>query len=105
MKTERLFSLDLLRGLDMFVLVALTHVVWAAHDAWGLPQAFVHQFTHPWGGFTFNALDISSLSWSIPLIARPSIRSSESMYFSRNASFAEESANGFLIYFAFIAIA
>src|SRR5574344_321964 len=54
MKTERLFSLDLLRGLDMFVFVARTHVVWAAHDAWGLPQAFVHQFTHPWGGFTFN---------------------------------------------------
>lgn len=50
---DRLKSLDVLRGLDMMVLVGLSPVVNAANSAWGLPEGFMRQWTHFWGGFTF----------------------------------------------------
>lgn len=49
---ERLYSLDLLRGLDMFFLTVVGPLVWAVNAGWGLPQGFLYQFTHPWEGFT-----------------------------------------------------
>ena len=51
-RKERLFSLDLLRGADMFLLTVIGPLVWAAHAAWKLPDGFLFQFTHPWEGFT-----------------------------------------------------
>lgn len=53
MKTAgRLFSLDLLRGFDMFLLTVIGPLVVAAHRVWKLPPAFMDQFDHHWGGFT-----------------------------------------------------
>ena len=48
----RLYSLDLLRGLDMVFLTVVGPLVWAFDAGWGLPQGFLYQFTHPWEGFT-----------------------------------------------------
>ena len=48
---ERLYSLDLLRGLDMVFLTVVGPLVWAVHAGWGLPDGFLYQFTHPWEGF------------------------------------------------------
>ena len=52
MKRERLFSLDLLRGLDMFLLTVVGSFVWALHDTIGLPDSVMAQINHAWGGFT-----------------------------------------------------
>lgn len=50
--SDRLYSLDLLRGLDMVFLTVVGPLVWAIDSGWGLPQGFLYQFTHPWEGFT-----------------------------------------------------
>ena len=50
--SERLFSLDLLRGLDMFLLTVVGPVFWAVHRVHPFPDAVTAQFRHPWGGFT-----------------------------------------------------
>jgi len=55
-KNERLFSLDLLRGLDMFALVVVAPFFYALNGAVKLPEGLMKQFGHGWGGFTF--LDI-----------------------------------------------
>ena len=53
MKNERLFSLDLLRGLDMMFLTVLVPLLMAADQVWGLPEGVKFFFyTHPWEGFT-----------------------------------------------------
>lgn len=53
MKSERLFSLDLLRGLDMMFLTVLVPLLMAADQVWGLPEGVKFFFyTHPWEGFT-----------------------------------------------------
>ena len=53
MKGERLFSLDLLRGLDMMFLTVLVPLLMAADQVWGLPEGVKFFFyTHPWEGFT-----------------------------------------------------
>ena len=52
MHSDRLYSLDLLRGLDMVFLTVVGPLVWAIDAGWGLPQGFLYQFTHPWEGFT-----------------------------------------------------
>ena len=49
---ERLFSLDLLRGLDMFLLRVIGPVVCACNSVWHYPEGFMREFSHPWGGFT-----------------------------------------------------
>lgn len=49
---ERLFSLDLLRGLDMFLLTIIGPLVERAHQVWRFPDGFIGQFRHHWGGFT-----------------------------------------------------
>ena len=51
-KNERLFSLDLLRGLDMMFLTVVAPLLWAIHAVWGLPEGVLFQLTHPWEGFT-----------------------------------------------------
>ena len=55
----RLMSLDLLRGLDMFLLAVVGPVfeglcsTWKlAHGGEPLPEALTRQFTHDWSGFT-----------------------------------------------------
>ena len=54
MKTERLYSLDVLRGLDMFLLTVVGPLVMAANKSWGcFPPEFVRQFEHGWLGFRF----------------------------------------------------
>lgn len=50
--SSRFFALDFLRGLDMVLLTVIGPLVWAVHNAWGLPDAVLFQFTHPWEGFT-----------------------------------------------------
>ena len=71
---ERLFCLDLLRGLDMFLLSVVGVVVMAAHQAWGLPEGFVAQFCHPWGGFVLwdiiMPLFIFMAGAAVPLASR-----------------------------------
>ena len=52
MKSERLFSLDLLRGLDMILLVVVGPMFAAINTAWPLPDCVMGQFHHNWGGFT-----------------------------------------------------
>ena len=49
---ERLYSLDLLRGLDMFLLTVIGPIVVGANRVWRFPKGFMAQFNHPWGGFT-----------------------------------------------------
>ncbi|MBR4172475.1 MAG: DUF5009 domain-containing protein [Kiritimatiellae bacterium] len=48
----RLFSLDFLRGLDMFLLVAIGPLMRGADKAWGLSPSIMAQFRHGWEGFT-----------------------------------------------------
>ena len=56
MKHERLFSLDLLRGLDMLFLCVVQPLVLVCARGWGFNDAAAHpvmrQFEHFWGGFT-----------------------------------------------------
>ena len=49
---NRLFSLDLLRGLDMFLLTVVGPLVGGYNAAWPLPKAFMAQFRHGWECFT-----------------------------------------------------
>ena len=49
---DRLFSLDLLRGLDMFFLAAVGVVMQEAFKVWQCPAWLVDQFRHPWVGFS-----------------------------------------------------
>ncbi len=49
---DRLFSLDLLRGLDMILLTAIGPLVHGFNAAWHLPAPFMAQFRHGWEGFT-----------------------------------------------------
>lgn len=50
----RLFSLDVLRGLDMFYLVVLEPVVYPLFPALGIPQTVTDFLCiHPWEGFAF----------------------------------------------------
>ena len=48
----RLYSLDLLRGLDMFLLTVIGPFFAALNKATPLPEWFMGQFHHNWGGFT-----------------------------------------------------
>lgn len=52
MKSERLYSLDLLRGLDMFLLVVIGPLFAAINATHKLPDCVMGQFHHNWGGFT-----------------------------------------------------
>jgi len=49
---ERLFSLDLLRGLDMWLLAFVEIVIRGADRASVLPKSVSQVFTHTWGVFT-----------------------------------------------------
>ena len=51
-RRERLFSLDLLRGLDMFLLAVVGPFADALRKTTPLPDCVVGQFHHNWGGFT-----------------------------------------------------
>jgi len=48
----RLFSLDLLRGLDMLLLTVIGPFFVALDQSFELPKCFMRQFHHEWGGFT-----------------------------------------------------
>ena len=52
MKNERLYSLDLLRGLDMFLLTVVGPFFAALNATTALPACVMGQFRHNWGGFT-----------------------------------------------------
>ncbi len=49
---ERLYSLDLLRGLDMLLLVVIGPIVSAADSVWDFGPGFMGQFRHGWECFT-----------------------------------------------------
>lgn len=50
---SRLFSLDMLRGLDMLLLTVIGPLLRYSQEAWHwLPVSVMKQLTHPWGGFT-----------------------------------------------------
>ena len=51
-KSQRLLSLDILRGLDMLLLTVVGPLFRAANKAWTMPEAVQLQFKHVWGGFT-----------------------------------------------------
>lgn len=51
-KGRRLASLDVLRGLDMFLLAVVGPLFYALDKAFDLPDALMRQFSHGWGGFT-----------------------------------------------------
>ena len=66
-KKERLYSLDLLRGLDIFFLTVVCGIFWAAHEGLGVfptpagtPEGYfgpvMEQFCHRWG--LFHLIDI-----------------------------------------------
>ena len=48
----RLFSLDLLRGLDMVLLTVVGPLQNGWRLSWGIPACVTHQFSHYWSGFT-----------------------------------------------------
>ena len=67
MKSERLYSLDLLRGLDIFFLTVFSNIIWAAHKGLGMfpvppgtPEGYfgpvMEQMAHRWG--LFHLIDI-----------------------------------------------
>ena len=49
---ERLYSLDVLRGLDMILLVVIGPLIKAANQVYHFSPAFMGQFKHGWEGFT-----------------------------------------------------
>ena len=49
---KRLFSLDVLRGLDMFLLTVIGPLFAAINRLWPQTEAVQAQFNHAWGGFT-----------------------------------------------------
>ena len=51
-KSERLYALDLLRGLDMFLLTVVGPFFAALNAVAPLPAGVMGQFRHNWGGFT-----------------------------------------------------
>ena len=52
MKT-RLYSLDILRGIDIFFLTVLSSLLWSINGVWPLPPWLVTQLAHPdWVGFS-----------------------------------------------------
>ena len=50
--SSRLFSLDLLRGLDMMLLTVIGPLVNGFNRSWPLPKGFMGQFRHGWECFT-----------------------------------------------------
>ena len=50
--SKRLYSLDILRGIDMFLLTVCGPLVWILNAGYALPESVLFQFTHPWEGFT-----------------------------------------------------
>ncbi len=55
----RILSVDALRGFDMFWIIGVDEVVWAAEQSW--PNAFTHVLAAPlrhreWAGFNFYDL-------------------------------------------------
>ena len=48
---ERLYSLDVLRGLDMILLVAVGRIIKAADPVWHFSPGFMDQFKHGWECF------------------------------------------------------
>lgn len=52
-KNERLFSLDLLRGMDMVLLTAVGTLIRAYDSVWGLPAGFMYHISHHYRGFVF----------------------------------------------------
>ena len=51
--SERLFSLDFLRGLDIFLLTVVSVIMYVVNDNYGLPKILMDQLGHPdWIGFT-----------------------------------------------------
>ena len=48
---SRLFSLDILRGIDMLLLTVIAPLFMAADKAWQLPAPVIAQFRHVWGVF------------------------------------------------------
>ena len=49
---NRLFSLDLLRGLDMLLLTVIGPLVHGFNASWKLSDGFMGQFRHGWECFT-----------------------------------------------------
>lgn len=50
---KRLASLDVLRGIDMFLLAVVGPFVWCLNKVVTLPDPVLQLFRHVWGGFTF----------------------------------------------------
>ena len=50
--SNRLLSLDILRGLDMFLLTVVGPLFWTVNKVWPMSEAVQKQFKHAWGGFT-----------------------------------------------------
>jgi len=51
-KSSRLYSLDVLRGLDMMFLTVIAPLLWGVDAVWGLSDGVKYQLSHPWVGFT-----------------------------------------------------
>ena len=51
--STRLFCLDLLRGLDMFILVVLHDILYWIGKLCGASDGWFYHLSHPWGGFSF----------------------------------------------------
>ena len=50
---NRLYSLDILRGADIFFLTVLSAIFYAIDNVWALPKGFMAQLNHPsWVGFS-----------------------------------------------------
>ena len=57
MNNKRLVSLDLLRGLDIFILTVACGIVHGIDGVWKLPDWYMRQFLHPeWVGFSGHDL-------------------------------------------------
>lgn len=49
---KRVYALDVLRGIDIFLLVGIGHLFRTCSGIWHFPSSVSRQFTHLWGVFT-----------------------------------------------------
>ena len=91
--SERLFSLDLLRGLDVFWLVIAQPLLEAANKTWTLPAWLRAQLVHDWGVFglfdfaqpLFIFICGAAVPFAIPKRLTPEGRSTRAFWTSLSA--------------------
>ena len=86
-RRERLYSLDVLRGLDMVLLTIVGPIVTAIQTGWGcFPEWFVGQFHHGWECFALwdiiMPLFIFACGAAVPFALEPRLGTCRSRFWT-----------------------